>query len=689
MQQKSEGLNSIDFLLAKQLQNILMNWILQNLNTLPFWFPQQSYTEFHQIKKIVTAEQRPNEIINNGKYLGSRLLSFLQNMKNQLKEDNDLYSLIHDIEKNINKACLGLINQNLLKALEKQYEEFFKKIASIKEESLSATTLNDMKQDAFAEKYQLRQSDFRRAKFTQHRIQALQILLLQPDNILLLAKPKPLSVIDWLDKKYYADLLFLLSIISARELENCLEHKATLYQEIVENLQNQAEQLSVHWQNQTSAIIRMYRILKFYQHWQATLGKTLGKLDIMQENDNDLVESEDSDWTTLSTFLRLFSYEKKTFFNEALKKENAIQIFGSLTNLVDNKRELTDPQKILNYLDLEKQKITTTIDEDKNRLLNKYPSWKKFIAFLGLALTEQPTYKIGMLGFDIGNDSIDSLENLQPEKAQVINDKINDWGNKLVPIWIQERLNPERDVKIIKNLAGLFCLLANQGVSSWLGYTYYFVAAINRVLFSQFDAWVSLGSIIGLDEIGLLENETPMRWLSGLGIHMLFLQHSDNWLPTFFSYIAATSASFGSAIVIEELIKNEVEDKEIFNPKAIAIGKFAIEAGIYSKVYSASFQKIVELQQATTQLTHAKALKIMGFYAQPLKRELQKRYHERARQYHYDKCINLCPDSETDVEIKTNNLDIDDLSCIESCKIKDQTMRDINQAYSYLKSWNP
>lgn len=630
MQEKSE----IDSLL-KKLQSILTNWMIQNLNTLPFWLSQKTEQQTNMPTQPVVA--------------------FLQNMKGQLKikENNDLHHHLNSILKNLELISSGYISQNIVDTLEQQREEFFKKLDLIKEKSLEEITLYSMKQDSFAEQFE----DLEHAKWIQHRIVALQQLIVQPDQILLSEEAKPLFYNVWLEKKNYADLLFLLKIISPDKLIDCLKQKALVYQEVVENLQGLAKQFNSHWQDQTATIVRNYRILRIYQHWEAALNNVFTKF-----NTDDPAD----DWTSLTTFLRLFSYEKKQFFHEAVKTENTILIFGQLTMLLNSRQELNNAEKMLNYLKLEKQTIATKLDEDKNQLLNKYPSWKKMIAFLGLAFTEQPSYQVGMLGFELGNDSIASLEKLDPEKAKAINDQINEWGNKVVPSWVQDYLDPERDLKIIQHLTGFFCLVVNQGFSSWLGYSYYFVSSVNRVLFSQFDALVSLGSTFGFDEINLLEHEKSMHWLSGLGIHLLFLQNSTHLLPTFFSYLAATTVSYSSNLVISDLIKKNIEDKEIFNPKALLLGKFAIEACIYSKVYSTSFEKVAEVMQS--ELT--KNLKTMGFYAHPSKEDLKRRYRELAVEYHPDKC-------------KTRNLDS------SSCETNAKNMRDLNQAYSYLKSRNP
>ena len=649
------------------LQKTLINFISQCMYLLPYWLPENSYTELNEIKKnqLLTIQQR--------QVLTQKILSFLTSMQKQLKDKHSeitdscliLYELVQDIELNLNKNIIknnGIIKyyQNLTTSLESNSNQFFELITKAKSKSLNAYTLYDMKQDAFAEQYQLRQSDFCRAKFIQHRINALEKVLGQPDNILCFAKLKPLLVIDWLDKRDYADLIFLLTIISPEYLEDCLEQKFIFYQEILADLQNQVEELITHWQEQTAAITRSYRILGFYQRWQIKLEQILNKLNILPSDDEENLESNNSDWTTLFTFLRLFTYEKKMYFTEALKKENALLLFSELTSLIDNNPQFKDPEQILNYLSVQMQQIKDNLDKNKDRILNKYPLWQKVPVFFGLALTEHPTYKIGKMGFDLAQDFIDQIENLEPERSQDINNKIDEWGNLFVPAWLQEKLNPAYATPIIQNLAGLVCYFVDQGFSSWVGYSYRAIATLHRTLFSQFDFLVSLGSKIEMDEISLLENEMTMHWLLGLGVYLL-LQDSDYWLSTVFSYTVATISSFGAIIVIDELIKDQIADKE-WNPKAIDIGKFVILSNFYSGVYLASFKTAIEFLQPPKEPVYAQALKVMGFYAQPSKEDLKHRYHELARKYHSDKCI-------------------------ENCKNKDQTMREINEAYSSLKSF--
>lgn len=660
-----------------QMQNILIEWIRQCLNILPFWLPENSYVEFHQIKKMATTEQGLKEKIKHRKILSQKMLSFLKNMMEQLNENNrqfadsglKLYQLLQTIQENLDngriKSC------QLLAELKDQLNNFFEQIIRTKNKILEKVTLYDMKQDTFAAKYQLRPSDFCRAKYIQHRICASEKLLFQPDSILRSEDPGPASVVDWLDKKDYADLLFLLSILSPKYLEDCLQKKAILFQEIIENLQGQGKQFALFWGRQINTVTRSYRILGFYQRWQEALKKRLDKLGIIQEESR---EPKDNDWTTLFKLSRLFTYEKKNFFTEAFKKEDSIRLFSELNKLLEKTEDYKDPQKIINHIKEEKQAIKTKLEKQEAHIMSQYGFWEKMASFFGLAVTEQPTCKIGMMGFDIGLDSIDHIEGMQPEKTRAFYEKIDEWGNRLVPAWIQERLNPERDVKIIQSLTGVFCFIADQGVSSWMGYTYRSIAAINRVLFSQFDALVTIGAKAGLDEISLLEKEAVMNWFSGLGIHLI-LQNSNYRLPTFVSYTTATTFSFAASVLIDDLFKNEIEDKE-WNPKAIAICKFALQAGIYSKIYSSSFKIAVEFSQSTEGMSTTQALKTMGFYSHPDKRDLKKRYYELALQNHHDKCINSCDD-----EKGVNTAD-----CIESCEKKDLFMREVNQAYSHLKS---
>lgn len=666
MEQKTCGDLNLIYSAEIQLQNSLLTWIQESINVLPFWLPQNSYTK---IKQIAAAKQPSLELaIEQRKSLNQWVLMSLENMMKQLKDRDSALAksclkfsnLLKNIEKNID---LGYLAKNNLLAIfqdsefeiKKQTKIFFDQIRTIKDKSLKALSLYTMKQEQFIEKYQLRLSDFRRAKYVQHRIKAGELLLQKPDQIIHFNKPKPLLVIDWLEKNDYADLLFLLSIISPEYLEEGLEQKEFLLQEILKNLHEQARELKVSWQDQTSAIIRLYRIQRFYQHWQITLSQAFDKLDSRPKEQ----------WTTLSTFMHLFTYEKKTFFTEALKNENANRLFSELTNLVANKPEFKDPQAILSNLNQEIQALKTQLNKDKDRILNQYPLWKKITSFFGLALTEQASYKKGIIGFDLGSESIDQIAKPQSEK-------IDAW-NSIVPTWVQEKLNLERDKKIIRHLTGLVCFIADQGISSWMGYGYRAITAINQIFFSQFDTLVNLGAKIGLDEIALLEKEKTMQGLSGLGIHLL-LQSPENWLPAFFSYLTATTASLASTILIDDLIKNDL----VRNSKALAIGKFVIQVGIYSKVYSLSFKKSAEFLQPTKGMTPAKALNVMGFYSQPSKRDLQKRFHSLARENQSDKCLSLCPSNEEEAILQ---------SCIEACKTKDQTMRDINEAYSYLKTY--
>lgn len=707
--------NAERLFIEKYFQNILIECFSQFLNNFSFWLSKGSYAEFHQTKKMMEIEQSLNKVVFQRKHITKKIQFSLETIIETLKDKNSkivlwceqLINYLQNIQKildsadfneNCKKNCQVLCDE-----LKEQYKGFFQDLVLISKKSIETVTLYDMKQDAFAQNYQLRPSDFCWAKYLQHKIRSLEKLLLQPHGIINDMKPKPLLVVDWLDKKDYGDLLFLLSLVSPACIEECLERKIALYQEIFEYLQKQLQELITYWGKETQSITRLYRTLVFCQGWQKTLQQALIKLGVNQINSDknekigelneNIVKVEEieetqpnTDWTTLFTLSRLFTYEKKAFFNEAFKKENAIWLFNELTQMIENKPELKDPQKALNYLNHEKQIIKTKLEKDKAVIMGKYHLWEKIITFFGLALTEQPMYKIGAIGFDIGLDSIDYVESLQPEKVNAMYNKIDEWGNRFIPTWIQERLNPERDVKIIQNLTGLFCFLADQGVSSWLGYTYRSIAAINRVLFSQFDTWVNLGAKIGCDEISLLEKESAMNWLSGLSFHLL-LQNTDYWLPTFLSYTAATAASFGTGIVIDDLVKDHIEDKE-WNPKVIALGKFIPQANIYSYVYSSSFKTSLEYLQSTREMTSAKALKTMGFYAEPSKQDLRKRYHELARLYHYDKCQVLCHNSKANIETIAvqNHLDKNTPNCMDTCKANEKIMQEINQAYSYLKS---
>lgn len=695
--------------------NLLIDWMSQVLNTLPFWLSPGSYCEFdnfkkwgvaghQQCEKLIEIVQREynNELIQEAvklckqrvqqrKLLSQQISLSLEKMVTQLKtkkEDSDidlmcrkLIQSLGDIQKILDNAQFGDMNWkpaylDLHPKLEEKYKAFFEQLAKMKQKILNNTTLGQMQQESFASDQGLRESDFRWAKYCQHRIHALEKLFLEPDSILHSSKPKPLLVIDWLPKNDYADLLFLLSVISAEHLETCLEQKIILYEEIIEHLQQQGEQLKTHWGEETRSIVRVFRTIGIYQRWEKALEQALGKIENIQN----------TDWVTLFALYRLFTYEKKTFFTEALKKENAITIFKELTLWIAECPEFKNPQKALNYMNNEKKLIKKNLERKQTTLMEKYQVWEKMVTFLGLSLTEQAAFKLGTIGFDIGFDSMSHLEKINPEKTEALYNKIDDIGNRLIPTWIQAKLNPERDVKIIQYLTGLFCFCAEQGVSSWMGYAYRSIAAVNRVLFSQFDTWVSFGEKIGLDEIGLLEKEGAMHWLSGLGLYFL-IQGRDMLVPTFLSYTAATSAAHVSVMIVDDLIQH----KE-WNPKVIAVGKFAIQASVYSRVYASIFKMGIELFPPTSEWqSYAKALKTMGFFEQPDKKELQKRYHELARENHPDKCIQTCHNENrntvTTTEPEENHLNTNTpINCIDFCKSNDETMREINQAYSYLKA---
>jgi hypothetical protein len=384
-------------------------------------------------------------------------------------------------------------------------------------------------------------------------------------------------------------------------------------------------------------IVRTYRTIYFCKKWSQHLSAVQEKVQEELANPN----------LQLTLYLRrLMTYEKAAFFRQHFKAQRADHIIDELYKFVSHRDNVDfSADALLAKLKDEEKQILTSMRATEAILKANQTTCQQAIAELTLAITQLPAYQLGT--------QVVSLLN-----------KLSDASN--LPILahpLPDALNEER----IQTIAGIGFLGISLGMLRLTGYSYYFIATINNILFAHIDLLTQVGEVcdklaqrVGLplldwlqsltpeimrnvienlkevirfDRVGVAEKEKVMRWLSGLGVNLMMARkHMPS--AAIFGYTAATTG----AMVTDTLVKASAIRLGADTRAAQAVGS-VVRAIAYPQIYKAGYRTGISFFFVSDEI---RALRTLGLVKNATETEIHRRYRELAFLCHPDRPQDQC-----------------------------------------------
>lgn len=464
----------------------------------------------------------------------------------------------------------------------------------------------------------------------QQRLQAYEALLADTPLEILLPS-------EWLPAQSYAELAFLSMALKPEAVLPALERQCALGLARYRDTQAAVCEVQKQWgQRPCIAGLRLLSIQWVYERWRESLQafSATGRL-------------KPTAWERAIQIQRLLSYEKKAFFKQCLAQQPGHLLIKRLQSLAQ--RPLSAEQG-LQQIQADKADVMRQVSALEARFTAGQGRWRQWSALVWLSVSQQPDYQLGELAFLSGVRQMDQLT-----RVSVLREPL-----------------PEAMKKNWAGYTGLAFFTIGLSASNYVGYYAHLIGAINRIVFSQVNAWFRVGNtcdrilsryavpvldtvsdqageaypglrtlamafkaLARCDEIALLDKERRLQWLTGLGINCL-LTPTQPWLPVMVGYTWATAASEAGLYWIDEIARSRH-----FELEASHLIKVAAHLTIYTASYRQGFLWAYAFQpvQLAPSISEAEALQRLGFFARPAtQRAIKDRYYELSLRFHPDKC---------------------------------------------------
>lgn len=412
---------------------------------------------------------------------------------------------------------------------------------------------------------------------------------------------------------------------------------------VVEDLKG-VELPSVHKRlgSNFSKIVRLYRIIESYQKWHAYLLQEVREMIRRAQDFPHLVEKK-----------KLVIYKKKLFLKSALKQQNLDAIVNLLRQYLEQpKYKEFNAKQIYAQLMADKKSLAASIEDIELKLFSNTTWAERAKVMLVLSITQQPNYQLGVLASHAMSKQFE--------------------GNPYFPI-LNVQL-PDDLQSQLNTLVGMSFLASSLAMSSWIGYSYQFVATFNHFLLARHDVVKRMSDIVdqvahytylpvldcleqfapqffqpilnGLkerthfDEQGFLEKEKFVAWLSGFALQLIFTVFigSNNLLPTGAAYMLATSC----AELATHLANKIARVCKLSTSTTLMLENLAHIVS-YSLAYRYGYDYVSEYKRSpVARFSDAQALKLFGLHEKVDEKVLRKRYHQLALENHPDKCGSKC-----------------------------------------------
>jgi hypothetical protein len=356
--------------------------------------------------------------------------------------------------------------------------------------------------------------------------------------------------------------------------------------------------------------LRVYRIILGYRAWHAQCVHYLSNTDLSHYTFNQALK--------IQAFL---TYEKKAFFKKILTQQQKASVLLALTEelLII---EADTPEQRYQYLKHLKQILITRVEDRQAELQAPLNTEDQVLATLILGWTQQGTYQMGMLSSESVSRSLEEYPQL--------------------PI-LRERLSPEFQWGLNQATGTAFMGLSLY-FSNWMGYSYQTAFALSQFMLAQQDILVMLGNTVdpylgGLmrwDEIGLVEKEAILQWMSGLLVHCGLNIGGP---------MASIAAAYTAATAVGTLLAEGTEYMARYLGLSSANQQF-VKAMAHMLGYSTTYVygfKIIEgylNPPETPSMPDQQALQLFGFenFKDISEKTVKSRYYTLARQTHPDRC---------------------------------------------------
>jgi len=649
------------------------------INCFPFWIPENGFESFqnfqtdfqtlcnthksilaniknsHQneeeIERILTEQLQQCTQTRNTvtQYLNQLFKNCLTSLNNSvvITKVTELSSSFNDLQTSLTKLYdihtpLGRINQahhaaypDYIKTFENAFLELKKHIEEIKHNLVD----NDIP-------HCLDENSLKTAKSSQHIIYAYQQGLKSFDSLVDNYQLNLMPTNSNFPKEAYADLTLLANLLKPEKVCEALKCKQYLIDTYYQEYQRKISFLNRRLNSFFSEAIRIQRTITAFQYWNTILSSI--------KIDHTILHS----LITAIKIQSLLTYEKKAFFRRYFAEQQAHNIVQSLYGFITSSANVNKTNSILQTDLIAKKNYSRTEIQKKETKLKEHQSYiQSILSTLTLAVTQHPEYQLGR----VSTQFTDIL--LTSSRLPILNEELS--------ATLQNRLG---------YIVGLSYLTTSLLFSSRIGYSYHTIATINRIPLSQINMlfqagqacdWISqytglpmlnavgkltpnqlngllewVKNFIRFDELGVIEKETLIQWITGLGI-ILIITGGQSIIPTIMAYTVATGCREAAGKLTEKIAQ-----KCGLNQQATIFAQVCAHITAYSFAYPYGFKLGQWLTRPKPSgLSDAEALNIFGLHANANEKEIKTKYKELALKFHPDKCKEECGHGEKMAEI--------------------------------------
>jgi len=446
----------------------------------------------------------------------------------------------------------------------------------------------------------------------------------------------------YLAKEAYDDFILIIHLHKPEHLGNILRQYKDIFQLKLNQTKKQTALLKRRLEQEFFAALRVQRIINIYQLWEKHL------------TSNQYTQTRANDLTHFLQLYRLFTYEKKAIFKQGFAGQFLYVVLQDLNAFMQTSANINENNTriLLDRLMTNRNELRTRVRNLEEQLQSQYRGMQKILAdtfsAVVLGVLQHPEYQLGRFTSEFMDHSFTQCSG--------------------IPV-LNEALPPDLKNKL-GHASGFAVLLISLIFSTRLGYSYHLVATITRIPLSHINALFRLGewldsigyhvdhkfltplenlspqqltylfeqyrSLIRWDELGVIEKDTLLQWITGLGIHlMLTMISGGQWfIPAITGYGVATGCREIAGWVTKKVA-------QIFglSQETSTFAQVMAHITAYTCTYPYGFRLGAWFSpRQSAELSYAEALKVFGLHSSTTQTEIRKRFHELGLQYHPDKC---------------------------------------------------
>ena len=382
-------------------------------------------------------------------------------------------------------------------------------------------------------------------------------------------------------------------------------------------------------------LVRLQRVASVYESWNKFLQQ-------------QLQTALPPNLITAIAVQQLLTYDQKHFFSKLFKAQTVDYIVNAIDQNIQPEES---NQKNLQRFIANKNAVKAKAAVLEAELKNKQSYLTAAISTASLAIRQQPEYQLGQIAATVNAHFLDQFAN--------------------IPV-LGEQLTPQMLAQV-GHATGVSFLSITLFLSKQFGYSYQLIAAISRMLLAQTSILFKAGNLsntvldhtvnpllelcstsiakkhvdkiawlkeaINFDELGIIEKDWYINWLTGLAVQ-LGMTMGDNVTQAFCGYVGGTTIGGTASAFAEKCAKQfDLDDTATIALKTIT--HFVVYSSAYSYAYNFADLYLVDKQL----LQQAQAYQILGLGQYAKAEEVQQKYRELALKHHPDKCGASCDSS--------------------------------------------